>query len=204
MKNIMVCVPVAPNQGIVSGLVELLLSLKNSVGAIEMATTPDRKTSRNVLRVKFLQTNYEYMLAFDSDVIPPEKELVSMVENGIKDKRKFISGAVPGFNNNGFFWMAFSKKDKGFSYYEGLQEKKIYKVDATGLGCALIHRDLLEKIYFSDRYTKNGFIERTDDLDFCEQVQYSGHKIYLDYACQCEHFITKGLPLLQMWRSKGK
>lgn len=204
MKNVFICVPATPGRGIVTELVELLLLFKDKVGAIKIFSREDRKTSRNILRLVFLKSSYEFMLTIDSDVIPPYKPLISMVTQGIKNKRIFISATVPGFRGKKPYWMAFKKREDGeFVLFEALKKPGIYEVDATGLGCALISRDILEKVYFSDRYDKNGMIYRTDDLDFCEQVQYLGHKVYLDFGCQCDHLVTKGISLLNIMRGNN-
>ncbi|MDP7115832.1 MAG: hypothetical protein QF632_01820 [Candidatus Woesearchaeota archaeon] len=53
----------------------------------------------------------------------------------------------------------------------------------VGLGCVLIHRDVLEKIKF--RYNPHGY----DDMTFCSDVLAKNWKIFLDTSIKCRHFI---------------
>ena len=70
--------------------------------------------------------------------------------------------------------------------FNEVAEKQIMEVKRVGLGCMLIHRDVMEKIEFRDN--PNGY----DDMTFCSDVLKNKWKIFLDTSVKCQHFIDKG------------
>ncbi len=67
--------------------------------------------------------------------------------------------------------------------FKEVQKPQLMEVFRVGLGCLLIHREVLEKVKF--RYNPSGY----DDMTFCSDVLQKGYKLYLDTDVKCQHFI---------------
>tara|TARA_Y100000310_G_C20497840_1_gene722432 strand:- start:47 stop:799 length:753 start_codon:yes stop_codon:yes gene_type:complete len=77
------------------------------------------------------------------------------------------------------------KKIKRRLTFEEVKEPDVIEVNRVGLGCMLIHREVLEKFKF--RYNPTGY----DDMTFCSDVLDNKWKILLDTSVKCKHFINK-------------
>ena len=61
---------------------------------------------------------------------------------------------------------------------------RVIRAVATGLGCILIHRSVLEKVQFRWDQSKPGF----DDMFFCRDAQLDGtFKLWADTGIRCGH-----------------
>ena len=149
--------------------------------------------SRNLLRDHVLKNNYDYFLSLEQDVIPPK----NIIESLLKHNKQVISAAYFNFRivNN-------ERKPKPMLWFKPIEEKKeimyylpdefilkkpgLYKMHACGLGCLLIHRNVLEKIEF--RHREEGF----DDVWFCKDCRDNNIEIYADTSLKCQHITIKG------------
>ncbi|MEW6063538.1 MAG: hypothetical protein AB1571_04180, partial [Nanoarchaeota archaeon] len=140
--------------------------------------------SRNILRQKVLDEDYDYFLSLEQDVIPP----VDVIERLLKHKKKIISGV---------YFVSFEehlapvlyKRVKGdevrYLTFEEVKDDELIEVDACGLGCILIHKDVLKKVKFRYDKTKEPF----DDIWFCIDAAKNGFKLYCDTSVKCMHMI---------------
>ncbi len=159
--------------------------------------------SRNVLREYVLKNDYDYFLSLEQDVIPPrtvvqrllrhQKKVVSGIYFKIytmtipahkKDKivmleKKVLTPLVFRFSNDPNKMHVCNDKD--------VEGEKLLKIRACGLGCVLIHRDVLEKVKFRTEEGSESF----DDLIFCTDVYENGFDIYADTSVKCRHMLTK-------------
>lgn len=149
-------------------------------------------SSRNILREKALE-GYDYFLSLEQDVIPPK----NIIESLLKHNKKVISAAYFNFqiaNNERkpmpMLWFKPKNETKDIMYYlpEEFIFKKpgLYKVFASGLGCLLIHRSVLEKIKF--RHDGKGF----DDVWFCKDCRDNNFDVFADTSLRCQHVTVKG------------
>jgi len=139
--------------------------------------------SRNILREEALK-NYDYFLSLEQDVIPPR----DIIERMLKHKKKIVSGIYfVTFEDN--LVPLLYKKVRGDEVrhltFEEVKNDRLIEVDACGLGCVLIHKDVLKKVKFRYDKTKEPF----DDIWFCIDAAKNGFKIYCDTSVKCVHMI---------------
>ena len=160
--------------------------------------------SRNILRDYALKNNYDYFLSLEQDVIPPRdiiprllgrnKKIVSGVyfklydvlitntgkRDGIVQKKgKAIMPVLFGFTK---------ETDKMYVLRpHEVSGSKFFKVRAAGLGCMLIHRDVLEKV----KFRKEEGNEAYDDVLFCGDAYDQGFEIFADTSVKSRHLILK-------------
>ena len=147
-------------------------------------------SSRNILKDYMLDNGYDYLLSLEQDVIPPadiierllsyNKMIVSATYfNYVKWKGSDI--LVPllliGKNPNDF--------KARYMQIDKLSPARLTEVKACGLGCVLIHRDVLDKIEFRYEKDKKGF----DDVWFCADSKKLGFEIFADTGILCKHLI---------------
>lgn len=151
--------------------------------------------SRNVLREKTLKEKYDYFFSLEQDIIPEEDILVGL----LKQNKKIISAY---YSKN----MGMKVQDKEtleikditlelpivYLQQEGgvkranpkeVLNKGTISVGAFGVGCLLIHRDVLEKIKFRFERGKIAF----DDLLFCLDAKNLGYQLFLDSNIKVIH-----------------
>lgn len=152
--------------------------------------------SRNLLREKFLKGNYDYFFSLEQDVIPPK----DIIERLSAHKKEIVSGVY--FAEKNLVGEKFSQKILLPVLYDFVKDKDgkdipenmrffredelnngLKEVKASGLGCILIHKKILENIKF--RYDKDGF----DDVFFCQDARAKGFKIFADTSIICKHLI---------------
>ena len=149
-------------------------------------------TSRNILRKHALDNNYDYLFSLEQDVLPSkdalsrlishEKQVVSgvyFVYNILNGKRVLVPQAFKILNNDG-------KEELPSMIPINEQEflnNKLIKIVSCGLGCVLIHKDVLKQIKF--RYENKVF----DDRFFCIDLYKKNIHIYCDTSVKCRHLI---------------
>lgn len=152
--------------------------------------------NRNNIVKKFLETDFDYLMMLDCDIIPSEnifnlvdfdKDIIGGLCFACKS-RQGNDVLVPLVlerrleeGKDGAGWRYRTMDAKG---NEGLME-----CDAIGTGCMIIARRVLEhpkmKPAFVNYYDKDGLRIEGLDLSFCRRAQELGFKIYchLDYPC---------------------
>jgi len=144
--------------------------------------------SRNILRERVLNENYDYFLSLEQDVIPPKDVIQRLLSHG----KEIVSGVYftyPVSNKGSALTPLLWKKD-GKDAIKFLSEKEIsanrlIEVAACGLGCVLIHKDVLKKIKFRHDKKFEGF----DDIWFGYDTFNAGFKIFADTSIKCKHLI---------------
>lgn len=153
--------------------------------------------SRNLLRNYVLDNNYDYFLSLEQDIIPPR----NVIERLLAHKKDVVSGvyfAVNFFKGKNrlmpLVWVDFDEKTKRMFYVDSarLWSNDLFEISASGLGCMLIHKDVLKDTEF--RYVKGD--EGFDDVWFCKDLREKGIKIYCDTSLKCRH-------LIKDWSWKG-
>ncbi len=141
-------------------------------------------SARNKVKNYLLKHNFDYLLFFDHDVIAPPHTLKTLLE----DNKDVVSGMyLLGTEREG-------KKEVRpdiFVHHEGefvrmLSVREVLgdaliPIAASGLGCALIKRKVLENITFR---TEKG---SSEDVIFFTDAAEQGFKFYADTTVECTH-----------------
>src|SRR3989344_3371358 len=179
---------------------------------IKAKTTKDvRDTivfSRNLLRAKVLENDFDYFLSLEQDVIPPPNVIKKFLEDIEKSKKtnneiKVISGVVFYYNWNEKgdklvpspqLWdFDTEDRDSEYMYYispKDLNTPQVKEIKASSLSCVFIHKDVLEKVRFRVDHNEKGF----DDMFFCMDLLKKGFKLYVDTEVRCDHLRKKDVP----------
>jgi len=146
--------------------------------------------SRNILREKVVEGDYDYFLSLEQDVIPPK----DIIERLLKHNKKVTTGIyfVHNVLNRNLKLIPLAYKEipsknplpdmRPLNDIE-LASNSLMKIVSCGLGCVLIHRDILKKIKF--RYENKVF----DDRFFCIDLYKQKIPIYVDTSVKCKHYI---------------
>ncbi len=153
--------------------------------------------SRNLLRQKVLDEDYDYFFSLEQDVIPKKdilekllkanKKIISAYYSkpvlvGLKDKE---TGEIHNaFLELALIWLKVKEKNRvKRALPQQVKNKGISEVGGFGIGCALISRNVLKKIKFKFIENKKAF----DDLLFCEDAENNGYQLFLDSDIQVKH-----------------
>lgn len=151
--------------------------------------------ARNVCHRAFLESGYDYMLFIDSDTVPPDGTLETLLSANVP----VVGTVVLTWKQGGPIPVAF-RWDEKKRMYTPHYGKGVEKVDVTTMACTLIRRDVLEAV-------PHGVFKFGDDGDwdvdgygeeflFCRAVKEAGYEIYVDYDILCGH--TKNIDLSEV------
>lgn len=144
--------------------------------------------SRNLLRKYCLEKGYDYLFSLEQDVIPPK----DIIDKLLKHNKKIVGALYFKLEDENTLsplaWVHHKGKYARRLNYGDIIEPRLIEVITCGLGCVLMHRDVLEKVNF--RYDKNR--DSFDDVWFGVDARRNGFKIYLDTSIKCKHLI-KGM-----------
>ncbi|QQG38469.1 MAG: hypothetical protein HYS32_02575 [Candidatus Woesearchaeota archaeon] len=151
--------------------------------------------SRNLIVEHLLNNDYDYFFSLEADVIPP----IDAIERLLAHKKEIVSGLYFNFQilREGrkpapMAWFNPTNNEKEMYYLPdeiSLGPQKLIKLFACGLGCVLIHKNVLKNIRFRHKYPEHsGF----DDVWFCKDAREQGYEIYLDNSIKCEHITIPG------------
>jgi hypothetical protein len=145
--------------------------------------------SHNLCRENTLNGGFEYLLHLETDVFPESDIIESLIYHN-----KEMIGAVYD-RDNGKYRTSMLQKHiwssplnvTAFNFETG---EELFAIDGTvkpyasiGLGCALIHRSVLQKIPFRFIKNQNGH----PDKYFSEDCFRNNIKIYADTSKYCRH-----------------
>jgi len=167
----------------------------------------DVANARNKIAQTMLDKGYDYVLTVDNDEIVPKDALTNLLES----EQSYPLGhcMVVGYclsrptnmANTNRRTTAFKFGGKDYVTEDAykaeellkLRENGITKVQirGSGLGCALIHREIFERMqypYF--RWVEyNNRAQLSEDLYFCEQFRSIVTPIYVDTRVSCGHMM---------------
>ncbi len=144
--------------------------------------------ARNILLENFLKTDSEYALFIDSDMILPPNTLEELLSHD-KDviSALYLRKAPP--------YYPVCMKSIGEEKYEiitQLPESSEFEVDATGLGCFLVKREVIEKVAKTKPVftmeNKPDLRVKSEDTIFCEKIKKAGYKIWVSRKATAGHF----------------
>lgn len=140
--------------------------------------------NRNSIVQKFLaQKEYDFLMMIDDDIIPPPN-IMKLV-----DFDKDIIVPLMFVMQEGKVLPLYLKqaKDGQLEFHrEYLEKQGLVPVDATGTGCIILSRKILEamKHPFRNEYDSDGIKKLGNDLSFCLRARKLGFQpyIHLDYV----------------------
>jgi hypothetical protein len=163
-------------------------------------------TSHNILRQKFLESNCDYLLILDQDVIPPK----DVIERLIAHNKDVVVGLYKLYLDSGNL-SADAILRNCVSYERGilkdgklqpawLEDEKLNTglIEWTGLfatGCVLLSRKVMEDTIFRHEGT-------LQDSVYWKDVLAKRYKIYIDTDIMCDHFPSSWSDLLKKDRKE--
>lgn len=149
------------------------------------------RDSRNIIRSKFLLSNYTHLFSLECDVFPPLDVLLNFLSMNKKVACApyFIGQALHSIicmsKIDRYTTRAGNKVNRPISIREShnFTGKGILQVDAPGLGCCLIERDVIESTYFRTIPGTNVH----DDTFFYIDLKKMEVKVWMDTSLIMEH-----------------
>lgn len=178
--------------------------------------------ARNIIVKEVVQKDWDYLLFIDDDNPVPKDTLVKLLE----DDKDIVS--VPILSRRAdpktghwlcaFYSQYFNELRFYFPVEKFREEGYLHKVDAVGMGCTLIKRNVLEVLYqkykdFVFEFTVTNLKEpiqlddrevggrrMSEDLEFSERATDAGFEIWLDTRICPIHL---GEPTHVQWSDNG-
>lgn len=153
-------------------------------------------SNRNIIVREFLETENEFLLMLDSDVIPLRNPLDFVFS---KERLDVVSyPTLVRAKGLELAWNCYIKVEGGYvsvDFSDVDYKADLLKVDAVGTGCILIHRSVLETVKkpFSLKEDQYGRAIRGTDFHFSEKAVKAGFKLWAPPKYMCEHFKEVGL-----------
>ena len=121
----------------------------------------------------FLESDCDYMLFLDSDMVPPADMVIKLINHDKPIVSALAFRRVPNFEPCIF------KDDKFYLDYP----KGLIEVAGVGMACTLIKKEVFEKV------PQPWFMPTAlgEDLSFCKRATDAGYKIYCDTELICGH-----------------
>ncbi len=155
--------------------------------------------ARNLLRSEFLKGDYDYFFSVEQDVIL----VPDMIQKMLQHQKDIISGVyykireIAGIKNYyPLLMVACDEQGNAIEtdkidcsirdmYRHEVDGDKLIPVEASGLGCIMILRNVVEKVRFRYDPEKQAF----DDMLFALDSKKQGFKIWADTSLKCKHLL---------------
>lgn len=151
--------------------------------------------NRNKIVKRFLETDADFLLMFDDDVVP-----VFNPAQAILYDRDVLGLPTRRRTGQRIEWVVYAKHPVEKNKYSAIDLDKvrgdadILKVDAVGTGAILIKRKVLEtvKAPFMDVFDDDGLRILGQDLNFCQKAIKAGFEVFASPKMICEHVKDSG------------
>lgn len=167
----------------------------------------DLALGRNRIMQKFLDSQVDWLLMVDTDIVFPQRTLstlISTAEDYPSDVLPVVSGHYKIQLEHHSHWRGVPAETQamdacwlysaaGYTPYQPrvTGERRVFRVDATGAGCLAIHRSTAEAFtdssWFSILKLDDGR-SFGEDLSFCYRLGMKGVPLLLDTAVRLIHF----------------
>ena len=147
---------------------------------------------RNVVAKAFLETDAEWLLWIDTDMVFEPQHLDQLLAH----KQPIVSGLYYRASDPPTPCMM-RYKDKQARVVKDWPKKKLIAVDTAGFGFMLTHRDVLEKIaskrfspthpWFDNAQAGPGGQSLADDSSFCVRAALCGYQVLVDTSVRIGH-----------------
>ncbi len=148
--------------------------------------------NRNYIRDMVLKSDAEWFFWVDSDTVVPQ----NAIETFLKIKEPYMGGWYQKKDKT--TWVAGRFNNKGvFVFQKNIPQEEKFETDLLGLGCAFIHRSVLEKISFEhgmDVMMKEESGQKlfyAECAMFCKAAKEKGITPYLIRDVVCGHLLVQ-------------
>lgn len=150
--------------------------------------------SRNQIVRNFLNTDAEWLLLLDSDIIINEYVFDTLIETAKETSEKIITGwyyLSPADPSKLDFMTSIGLNSVGFLDFA--PENDVVSIDFAGAGICLIHRDVFLKIKNKEKQDNWFVLEHkennitTEDLYFFYKAKQHGFNLILNTNCFVKH-----------------
>jgi hypothetical protein len=149
---------------------------------------------RTRLMTRFLDSNADYVLTIDDDVVAPD----DAAERLLALRAPVATASYPIMTEAGLVWdVKLTDADDWLPQLPG----GVFPVRHAGLGYVLIHRDVLTRLrkpWFQFGAAPGGRMIG-EDVWFCNGVTQAGFQILCDGSIRCSHF-KEGVDLAKLAR----
>lgn len=170
-------------------------------------------TGRNVVRNEFLKNPaYTHLFFLDTDVMIPPETLVTLLAH----QKPLVAGAylshqeLPNGKKGTFPVGCLQHEKQGFVRQlkiDNVWEPRLLELAITGLGCVLMHRDVLEKVSFRNI---GDSITGGEDSAFFIDAREQGFPLFMDTSIRCDHYFyppgdqRNALLMFSKYRKRGE
>ncbi len=161
-------------------------------------------SNRNKIVKRFLDTDCDYLLMIDDDVVP----LHNPCEMVYVNRDVVASPALVRCEGGVMAWTAYVPHSDGVGYsaidlnsFDDMLD--VLEVAIVGTGCILVKRKVLEtlKAPFHSEFDEDGIQTYGTDFAFSRKATKGGFKIYTMVHHRCEHFKRVGFSNIDAWDS---
>ena len=139
--------------------------------------------NRNLIVKRFLDHDCTHLLMLDADTVPARNPL-ELVEY----KKDIISAPAPIYQEKIFYNVYRQSEGDWLEPFD--DGKGLIEVDATGTGCIMITREVLEKIKapFERIFNEDGIETCGLDIAFSKKAKAEGYNIFTNFDYRCRHY----------------
>lgn len=137
------------------------------------------------------QLKPDYILFLDADMTHPADTLVKLLAHN-----KDIVGGLYHYGAHPFPPVALVRNSDDSMRYTAitLYDDALFRVDATGMGCVLIKREVFENVEFPwflyEEDPDKGIRSISEDMHFFKKVRAEGYEVWIDPTVKCGHIKT--------------
>ena len=142
------------------------------------------ENNRNQIVQRFLKSECTHLLQLDNDTVPTRNPL-ELVEY----KKDIISCPVPIYDQVAFLNVFRLTQEQSLQPLN-IEEKGLIQIDATGTGCIMCSRRVLETIEkpFERQYDNNGIETLGLDLFFSQKANSANFEIFTHFEYIGKHY----------------
>lgn len=153
--------------------------------------------SRNMLSLKAIEDNYDYVMWFDSDMVFPHDTLLSLMEDLDRQDAQIVTGLYfkRKFNTSPVLYRVLDKPQKNaqgipvrqLEDYIDYPKDTIFPVQGAGFGCMLMETSVLKQVWDTFGPAFAPLPWGGEDISFCYRVKQLGIPILCDSRVKCGH-----------------
>ena len=199
------CDPGDVNGGFAFSLIQLVQARASRLGPfVRVKGSGLLSKQRNRVVKQFLETKSDWLLMVDSDQQLPVLSFDKLIESAHETERPIIAGLYFASFETGHPYpkpipTIYQDTPEGFLPLHNYDKDSLFKIDAAGTGCLLVHRSVLETMrdkcdfnqgkdwaWFWDGPIDGEWIG--EDLLFCRRVRSLGFPIHAHTGAILPHY----------------